>query len=214
MGALKVAPGLTLHLPSHDQIQKRHSSGSMDDRPSLSARDYVESLHQNSRATLLYGKNNVLVQPVRVLPGPTFPRGSGSRLWRRDSLWLQVVHPSIHHSLIYYSFIYRHLHLSIHHMTVFPSTHPSIHISSQSTSNSLPVSTPNHPSIYASTHHSFIHLPIFISIHPIYIHPSIHPFVYLFSSPIFTCPPSHLSIHSFLLSLTHLANIYSEPARC
>ncbi|XP_045309330.1 small G protein signaling modulator 1-like isoform X1 [Leopardus geoffroyi] len=45
-------------------IQKRHSSGSMDDRPSLSARDCVESLHQNSRATLLYGKNNVLVQPV------------------------------------------------------------------------------------------------------------------------------------------------------
>ncbi|XP_051887935.1 small G protein signaling modulator 1 [Pristis pectinata] len=44
-------------------IQKRHSSGSMDDRLSLSARDYVESLHQNSRATLLYGKNNVLVQP-------------------------------------------------------------------------------------------------------------------------------------------------------
>ncbi|XP_022257630.1 small G protein signaling modulator 1-like [Limulus polyphemus] len=27
------------------------------------ARDYVESLHQNSRSTLLYGKNNVLVQP-------------------------------------------------------------------------------------------------------------------------------------------------------
>ncbi|XP_044906206.1 uncharacterized protein LOC123383245 isoform X2 [Felis catus] len=27
----------------------------MDDRPSLSARDCVESLHQNSRATLLYG---------------------------------------------------------------------------------------------------------------------------------------------------------------
>lgn len=67
---MKVAPGLILHLPSHCQIQKRHSSGSMDDRPSLSARDYVESLHQNSRATLLYGKNNVLVQPVRVPPGP------------------------------------------------------------------------------------------------------------------------------------------------
>ncbi|XP_053937976.1 small G protein signaling modulator 1 isoform X5 [Cuculus canorus] len=47
-------------------IQKRHSSGSMDDRPSLSARDYVESLHQNSRATLLYGKNNVLVQPLAL----------------------------------------------------------------------------------------------------------------------------------------------------
>ncbi|KAI5133304.1 Small G Protein Signaling Modulator 1 [Manis pentadactyla] len=53
-------------------IQKRHSSGSMDERPSLSARDYVESLHQNSRATLLYGKNNVLVQPrddMEAVPG-------------------------------------------------------------------------------------------------------------------------------------------------
>ncbi|XP_072839509.2 small G protein signaling modulator 1 isoform X2 [Pogona vitticeps] len=53
-------------------IQKRHSSGSMDDRPSLSARDYVESLHQNSRTTLLYGKNNVLVQPrddMEAIPG-------------------------------------------------------------------------------------------------------------------------------------------------
>lgn len=47
-----------------EQIQKRQSSGSMDDRPTLWARDYVESLHQNSRATLLFGKNNVLVQPV------------------------------------------------------------------------------------------------------------------------------------------------------
>ncbi|XP_068095182.1 small G protein signaling modulator 1 isoform X2 [Hyperolius riggenbachi] len=53
-------------------IQKRHSSGSMDDRPSLSARDYVESLHQNSRATLLFGKNNVMVQPrddMEAIPG-------------------------------------------------------------------------------------------------------------------------------------------------
>ncbi|XP_076364426.1 small G protein signaling modulator 1-like isoform X4 [Tachypleus tridentatus] len=36
------------------------------------ARDYVESLHQNSRSTLLYGKNNVLVQPrenIAVMPG-------------------------------------------------------------------------------------------------------------------------------------------------
>lgn len=31
------------------------------------AREYVESLHQNSRTRLLYGKNNVLVQPVRKL---------------------------------------------------------------------------------------------------------------------------------------------------
>ncbi|KAM9054847.1 small G protein signaling modulator 1 isoform 2-T2 [Megaptera novaeangliae] len=53
-------------------IQKRHSSSSMDDRPSLSARDHVESLHQNSRAALLYGKNNVLVQPrddMEAVPG-------------------------------------------------------------------------------------------------------------------------------------------------
>ncbi|XP_057176704.1 small G protein signaling modulator 1 isoform X2 [Triplophysa rosa] len=53
-------------------IQKRQSSGSMDDRPSLWARDYVESLHQNSRATLLFGKNNVLVQPtddMESIPG-------------------------------------------------------------------------------------------------------------------------------------------------
>ncbi|XP_049839017.1 small G protein signaling modulator 1-like isoform X1 [Schistocerca gregaria] len=38
----------------------------------LSAKDYVESLHQNSRATLLYGKNNVLVLPkdrTEPLPG-------------------------------------------------------------------------------------------------------------------------------------------------
>ncbi|XP_044897183.1 small G protein signaling modulator 1-like isoform X4 [Felis catus] len=70
-------------------IQKRHSSGSMDDRPSLSARDYVESLHQNSRATLFYGKNNVLVQPHLLglcydhPPGgdciPALPPASGQR---------------------------------------------------------------------------------------------------------------------------------------
>ncbi|KAI5944975.1 Small G protein signaling modulator 1 [Manis javanica] len=37
-----------------------------------SACDFVESLHQNSRATLLYGKNNVLVQPsddMEAVPG-------------------------------------------------------------------------------------------------------------------------------------------------
>lgn len=78
MGAgvgLGVTAGLILHPCSPCQIQKRHSSGSVDDRPSLSARDYVESLHQNSRATLLYGKNNVLVQPVSVRLGPDLPRG-------------------------------------------------------------------------------------------------------------------------------------------
>nr|XP_020474261.1 small G protein signaling modulator 1-like isoform X2 [Monopterus albus] len=53
-------------------IQKRQSSGSMEDRPLMWVRDYVESLHQNSRATLLFGKNNVLVQPrddMEAIPG-------------------------------------------------------------------------------------------------------------------------------------------------
>uniref|UniRef100_A0A667ZQI4 Small G protein signaling modulator 1b n=1 Tax=Myripristis murdjan TaxID=586833 RepID=A0A667ZQI4_9TELE len=53
-------------------IQKRQSSGSIDDRPLMWAREYVESLHQNSRATLLFGKNNVLVQPrddMEAIPG-------------------------------------------------------------------------------------------------------------------------------------------------
>ncbi|XP_058491334.1 small G protein signaling modulator 1 isoform X2 [Solea solea] len=55
-------------------IQKRNSSSSMDERPSPSpsAREYVESLHQNNRATLLFGKNNVLVQPrddMEAIPG-------------------------------------------------------------------------------------------------------------------------------------------------
>lgn len=54
------------------QIQKRQSSGSMDDRPLMWVKDYVESLHQNSRATLLFGKNNVLVQPVCVCSVVTF----------------------------------------------------------------------------------------------------------------------------------------------
>ncbi|CAN0365691.1 unnamed protein product [Lampetra planeri] len=65
-------PALNISLT--EQIRKRHSSGSVSDERAtlLSARDYVESLHQNSRATLLYGKNNVLVQPkedTEVIPG-------------------------------------------------------------------------------------------------------------------------------------------------
>nr|XP_056721405.1 small G protein signaling modulator 2 [Euleptes europaea] len=54
-------------------IRKRQSSGnSSEDRFAASARDYVESLHQNSRTHLLYGKNNVLVQPkddMEAIPG-------------------------------------------------------------------------------------------------------------------------------------------------
>lgn len=60
------------------QIQKRQSSGSMDDRPLMWVKDYVESLHQNSRATLLFGKNNVLVQPVCVCSE------CGNALWPFD----------------------------------------------------------------------------------------------------------------------------------
>ncbi|KAL7642157.1 UNVERIFIED_CONTAM: hypothetical protein RMT77_006717 [Armadillidium vulgare] len=47
------------------------SANSVRSLPS-SAREYVESLHQNSRAALLYGKNNVQVQPkehVEPMPG-------------------------------------------------------------------------------------------------------------------------------------------------
>ncbi|XP_077995337.1 small G protein signaling modulator 1-like [Glandiceps talaboti] len=55
------------------QINKRGASTTSDEgRVPMSARDYVESLHQNSKTTLLYGKNNVLVQPkedIEPLPG-------------------------------------------------------------------------------------------------------------------------------------------------
>ncbi|XP_066119139.1 small G protein signaling modulator 2 isoform X2 [Saccopteryx bilineata] len=54
-------------------IRKRHSSSSTsEDRLTACAREYVESLHQNSRTRLLYGKNNVLVQPkedMEAVPG-------------------------------------------------------------------------------------------------------------------------------------------------
>ncbi|XP_069470684.1 small G protein signaling modulator 2 isoform X2 [Ambystoma mexicanum] len=54
-------------------IKKRQSSGSSsEDKFAASAREYVESLHQNSKTHLLYGKNNVLVQPkegMEALPG-------------------------------------------------------------------------------------------------------------------------------------------------
>lgn len=70
---MQIRPSVYLILPVNLslcvlQIQKRHSSSSIDERPSpsSSAREYVESLHQNSRVTLLFGKNNVLVQPVTL----------------------------------------------------------------------------------------------------------------------------------------------------
>ncbi|ALC48611.1 CG32506 [Drosophila busckii] len=58
----------SLHTSSEDT-----SSGSFKAcSPASVAKDYVESLHQNSRSTLLYGKNNVLVLPKDVaepMPG-------------------------------------------------------------------------------------------------------------------------------------------------
>uniref|UniRef100_A0A7N8X1C4 Small G protein signaling modulator 1b n=1 Tax=Mastacembelus armatus TaxID=205130 RepID=A0A7N8X1C4_9TELE len=48
-------------------IQKRQSSGSMDDRPIMWVREYVESLHQNSRATLLKGNRGL--DDMEAIPG-------------------------------------------------------------------------------------------------------------------------------------------------
>ncbi|CAH1801547.1 unnamed protein product [Owenia fusiformis] len=54
---------------------RRHTSSSSEEGMRMtpqSAKDYVESLHQNNRSTLLYGKNNVLVQPkegIQALAG-------------------------------------------------------------------------------------------------------------------------------------------------
>ncbi|XP_055736621.1 small G protein signaling modulator 2 isoform X2 [Salvelinus fontinalis] len=65
-------------------LGKRQSSVSMsEDKFAASAREYVESLHQNSRTHLLYGKNNVLVQPkkeMEVLRGYLSLHQSGDNL--------------------------------------------------------------------------------------------------------------------------------------
>lgn len=50
----------SLHTSSDDGSMSSFKVGS----PASAAISYVESLHQNARATLLYGKNNVLVLPV------------------------------------------------------------------------------------------------------------------------------------------------------
>jgi hypothetical protein len=49
----------SLNASSEDSITNRTTTQHL-------AKDYVESLHQNSRATLLFGKNNVLVLPVNA----------------------------------------------------------------------------------------------------------------------------------------------------
>ena len=52
-----------MHTSSDDSGISSYKSNS----PASTAKDYVESLHQNSRTTLLYGKNNVLVHHVSGL---------------------------------------------------------------------------------------------------------------------------------------------------
>lgn len=56
-----------------------------EDRFAASAREYVESLHQNSRTHLLYGKNNVLVQPVHLTDTLLF-------LPHHPLEWFQILH--------------------------------------------------------------------------------------------------------------------------
>ncbi|CAE1276171.1 Small G protein signaling modulator 2,Small G protein signaling modulator 1 [Acanthosepion pharaonis] len=78
----RIHSGATHHLagpgsPKRPGLQqvRRHTSSSSEESMKgqhISAKEYVESLHQNSKNTLLYGKNNVLVQPkedVEALPG-------------------------------------------------------------------------------------------------------------------------------------------------
>ncbi|XP_011185191.2 small G protein signaling modulator 2 isoform X1 [Zeugodacus cucurbitae] len=58
----------SLHTSSEDTSSGSYKASS----PASVAKDYVESLHQNSKTTLLYGKNNVLVLPKDVnepMPG-------------------------------------------------------------------------------------------------------------------------------------------------
>lgn len=45
------------------QVRRNMSSTSDESHALLYAKDYVKSLHQNTRSALLYGKNNVIVQP-------------------------------------------------------------------------------------------------------------------------------------------------------
>ena len=210
---------------SRCQIQKRRSSGSMDDRPSLSARDYVEALHQSSRATLLYGKNNVLVQPVRIpASGPGLPLRVWLQLQRRGvpvAPGCSSIHPSIH-SLIRL-FVHLPISPSLHLFTrrmVFPSIHSSIHSSvsvppSQPV-NSLPASVFTHPSVHASIHHFlsiclYLYLSSHLSIHPSLspsLRPPIHPSILL---PIITSTHQS-SIHPSLTSTCPFVHLFSSPS--
>lgn len=176
----------------------------MDDRPSLSARDYVESLHQNSRATLLYGKNNVLVQPVREMLGPGL-LGLGVSIFKlqsRSSLWLQVAHPFIHiptHTPVF-SFICQYsISPSIHpcdNIFFYPSIHASIHSCIHSSNCSF-----FHLYIHPFSHSS-IHLPTYLSLHSSTSSPSLCPFIHMTFPSIH--PSTHPSIHLYIHPSTPL----------
>lgn len=179
---MKVTSGLTRHLPSRCQIQKRHSSGSMDDRPSLSARDYVESLHQNSRATLLYGKNNVLVQPVRgPISGPGLPLRVWLQVTEEGSPWgpRLLIHLSIRPltDLPVHSSANISISPSVHPqdgMSFYSIIHPFICQYPAQPAGQLSSSLCIHPSLCSCIRSPFfIHLPVFISTQPP-IHSSIH----------------------------------------
>lgn len=224
-GALKVASGLTRHLRSRCQIQKRHSSSSMDDRPSLSARDYVESLHQNSRATLLYGKNNVLVQPVRgPISGPGLPLRVWLQVTEEGSPWgpRLLIHLSIHPltDLPVHSSANISISPSVHPqggMSFHSITHPFIcQYPTQLAGNSLPASVFTHPSVHASVDHFlaiclYLYPPSHLSIHPsIYppLRPCVNPSILL---PVINSTHQS-SIHPSLTSICPSVHLFSSPS--
>lgn len=46
-------------------MKYKGSVGFSNSDDNMRSKDYVESLHQNNKSTLLYGKNNVVVYMVR-----------------------------------------------------------------------------------------------------------------------------------------------------
>ncbi|OQV13372.1 Small G protein signaling modulator 2 [Hypsibius exemplaris] len=57
----------SLNSPKHLGLKikrgQSHSTSSCEEAPRGAAKNYVESLHQNNKSTLLYGKNNVYMRP-------------------------------------------------------------------------------------------------------------------------------------------------------
>lgn len=73
-----------------EETQRNHRSPAVSTNP---GKDYVESLHQNAKSQLIYGKNNVLVQPVANSKKKRFFfiiefRYSGT--WSRSNTWIFI----------------------------------------------------------------------------------------------------------------------------